>query len=189
MGQRKETTAPFPHKDPLFEQVEEEDLQVALKAEEKERAPVDYADGDGFGLEIGVQCRRKVGRALIQLFIGCQSQHLHLGQRRLGGRHGQGMFAEGAAEKDRLFAGDRVIAILPHTAVNIVHDRGLAGDNADRHAATGDLAIGGQIGLDPIPGLRPAWVDAKTADHLVKDEDDAGLFGQLTQRMDKLDRL
>ena len=59
------------------------------------------------------------------------------------------MFAEGTAEKDGLFAGDGVIAILPHAAVNIVHDRGLAGDIADRHAATSDLAIGGQICLTP----------------------------------------
>ena len=46
----------------------------------------------------------------------------------------------------------------------------LAGDDADRHAAADDLAVGREIGPDAEPGLRAAGMDAEAGDDLVEDQ-------------------
>ena len=66
-----------------------------------------------------------------------------------------------------------------------MHDFALAAIGGGRQTPADDLAQAGQIGLDPIMGLRPAGTDAKTGNHLVEYEHDILFIGDLPQSLQK----
>ena len=99
------------------------------------------------------------------------------------------MLAEGAAEVGGLGARVGGVAVLPEAAVNAVHEGRAARDDADGQAAAGDLAVGGEVGCDAEPRLRPAGMDAETRHHLVEDQNDAGCLRPRPQLVQELARL
>ncbi len=103
--------------------------------------------------------------------------------------HRQRVLAEGAAEVGGLGARVGSVAVLPEAAVNAVHEGRAAGNDADGQTAAGDLAVGGEVGCDAEPRLRPAGVDAETRHHFVEDQNDAGLARPRPQLMQEVARL
>ena len=73
----------------------------------------------------------------------------------------------------------RVIAILPEPAIESIHERGLAGQDANRHATADHLAVSDEIGADAKQGLRAARMDAETRDDFIEDECGPGFCCQL----------
>ena len=74
-------------------------------------------------------------------------------------------------------------------AVDPIHEPRRAGDDADRHAAADDLAVGGEVGPDAEPLLRAARRDAEAGDHLVEDQRGADLARDRAQLAQELARL
>ena len=89
------------------------------------------------------------------------------------GRHGEGIAREGS----RLVNGSR--------GGEVFHDLPAAAEGADGEAAPDDLPQAGKIGGDAGQGLPAAVGDAESGDHLVEDQEDAVLAGDLPQRFEE----
>src|SRR5690606_13399607 len=75
----------------------------------------------------------------------------------------------------------RIVAELPVAAVQRVHVLALAGDYANRIAATDHLAVRAQVGLDAEQTLRAGRVRTEAGHDLVEDQQRAGFPGYLAQ--------
>ena len=107
-------------------------------------------------------------------------------QHRLGGGQRQRMAHEGAGEEGRRDLGDGIVAVAPRAAVERVHEARLAGENADRHAAADDLAVGREVGADAEQRLHAAGMDAEAGDDLVEDEGRAAGLGDRAQLLQEV---
>lgn len=95
------------------------------------------------------------------------------------------MAAIGSGKKCRSHLREGAVAVSPGSAVDEIHEPPLAGDERQRQSAAGDLAIGGNVGIDAEMGLRAAGCDAEASDHLVEYQRASGLFGYASQLMEK----
>ncbi|NKA55413.1 hypothetical protein GO279_04174 [Ralstonia solanacearum] len=99
------------------------------------------------------------------------------------------MLAEGARVEGRVRLRVRGVAVAPLAAVHRIEIGGRPGHHPRRHASADDLAVGRHIGLDAVPGLRAARMQAEPHDDFVEDQRDAVLARQLAQRVQELARL
>ncbi len=186
---REEAVAPLPDVHPLLHHVVVEELGIGGEVEPEERVRVHGPDRHLVGLEEPVQALGEAGGAGVQGLLQRRPLLLQIAQHLARRGHGQRVLAEGAAEEGGVALRPGVVAEAPHAAVDAVHVLGRAGHDADRQAAAHDLAVGRDIGPDAEVRLRPAQVEAEAADHLVEDQGDAGLGGQLPQVVEELHRL
>ena len=100
--------------------------------------------------------------------------------------HRQRVPHEGSGKEGHRRIWEAVIAILPLTTIKGVHVLRFARDNAHRHAAAHDLAIGDQIRINAVIILRTARAEPKARDHLIKDEERACLAGHTAHLADEL---
>ena len=63
-----------------------------------------------------------------------------------------------------------VVAVLPVTAVQSSHVLSLTSNHADRHAATDDFAVRGQVCFDAEVFLSSTESDSQASDHFVEDQ-------------------
>jgi hypothetical protein len=185
----QEEVAPLPDVHAFHHQVVEQQFQVAAVGEPEQRAePLHRQRQLTLGEEVVQRLRQPLGTgghgALQAGPLVAQ-----VGQHGLGRHHGQRVLDVGAAEEGGLALRNAVIAVLPVTAVDPVHDLGAAGDGADRVAAADQLAVGGQVGPDAEDPLRALRVRTEAGEHLVEHQHDAGLVAQPAQLADELDRL
>ena len=98
-------------------------------------------------------------------------------QHGLGGGERQRMAHERAGEEGGGRLGHGVVAVAPGAAVQRIHELRLAGQDADRHAAAHDLAVGREIGADAEHRLHAARMDAEAGDDFVEHQRSAGSVG------------
>ena len=89
-------------------------------------------------------------------------------QHRLQGSHCQRMTHESTRKEGNGRLGETVIAVLPRTAIEGVHEAGFARHHAHRHAAADNFAIGHKISINAVIPLRAARAKAKACHHLVE---------------------
>src|SRR5688572_21968586 len=90
--------------------------------------------------------------------------------------HRQWMF-EKRARENRLIGGwIGIISVVPHATIEGIHVFRLAGYGADGQSSADDFPICSNVGLHTKPGLGAAGVNAKTSDHLIKDQRDTCLL-------------
>ena len=138
--------------------------QLKLRGEEGD------AEGHAAGLEHRIKAGCEIGGSAVQPHLQRRALLLHIGQAGMGRRHGERVAAEGAAKEGHGDAGAAIIAELPWATIDRIEEAGMAGDDADRHAATDHLAIGHDVGLHAEMGLRPPGVNAESVDQLVEDQ-------------------
>ena len=80
------------------------------------------------------------------------------------------MSDERAREKRRRNLGLRVVAVLPHPAVECVHETRRTGQDSDRHSATDDFAVRREIRANSKDGLHTPRMHPKTRDDLIEHE-------------------
>ncbi len=178
---RKEAVAPFPHIQTLIYQVVIEHVQIARKNKAEQRAKIGDLQRHLSGGKPVVKALRKGGSAAIEVILQSTALAFDFLQHGFCRRHCQRVFGESTSEKGSICLRIRAIAILPEAAVNAVHELGFAGDNANRHPAANDFAVSSEVCLYAKPGLCATWMNAKTCDHFVPNQDDAGFQGQGTQ--------
>src|ERR1700761_7199535 len=83
----------------------------------------------------------------------------------------------------------RSIAILPGTSIKRIHKLRLAGENPDRMSAADHLAIRGQIRTNAKGPLPSTWGKSEAGNHLVDNERNLSLLGNLPKRSNKIHRL
>src|SRR5438876_11583749 len=82
---------------------------------------------------------------------------------------------------------NRLIAKLPSSSIQSIHEFRFAGDNAYRQAATDDLAVSNQIRANTKHRLQAARVTSKPCNNLVKNQGGAGRFSDLSEFSQKID--
>ncbi|CAM3196892.1 Uncharacterised protein [Burkholderia gladioli] len=178
--------AAFPHVQPVGEQVIAEQVEVVQAVQAEQRAAVDHLHRQPMRGEQPVQARHQRVGAAVQAGLQLRAALDQAPQHGMGGGQRQRMLAEGAGEEGGV--GARAGAGRG-AAVDAVHVRRVARDDADRHAAAHRLAIGHQVGAHLEPGLRAAGMEAEAGDHLVEDQGDAQLAGERAQPLQELARL
>lgn len=128
------------------------------------------AGGIGALLQAGEHARGVVAQLGVEARAADQ---LEGGQ---AGGHGQRVTRQCASLVDRAERGDAL------------HDRALAAEAADRHAAADDLAEGGQVGVDAVVRLGAAEGDAEAGHHFVEDQHHAVLVALLAQALEEARR-
>ena len=126
-----------------------------------------YACGIGALLQAVEHAAGVVGQLGVEAWAADQLQG---GQ---AGGHGQRVARQGAGLVDRAERGDAA------------HDFTLATEAADRHAATDDLAEGGQVRLDAVVALGAAQGNAEAGHHFVEDQHHAVLVALLAQAFEE----
>ena len=185
----QEEVAPLPDVHAFQDEVVEEQLEVSLVGEAEQRAEVmDPCRELLLGEEL-VQGGGEVLGAGVEPVLQRGTFGLEPGEYGLRRGHGHRVLDVGAAEEGGLLLGPAVVAVLPESAVDPVHDVGPAGDRTDREPAAEHLAVGGQVGLDPEDTLRAAQVRTESGEHLVEHQHHAVPVAQLPQRADELHRL
>ncbi len=136
-----------------------------------------------------VEAANQLGRARVERLLQ-RGALLHQPLQHRAGRHQhQRMLAEGARVEGRIRLRVRGIAVAPLAAVHRIEIGCRTGDHACRHPPADDLAVGRHIGLDAIPGLGTARMQAEAHDDVVEDQGDPVLARQLAQRLQELARL
>src|SRR5215813_11825361 len=98
------------------------------------------------------------------------------------------MTYEGARVKGNARFWIGVVAVVPNTAVERVHEGRLARENSHGQAAAEDLSVGREIRLDSEQRLTTAWMDAEPGHHFVEYQGGAGLRRDLTHALQEIDR-
>ena len=96
-------------------------------------------------------------------------------------RHHQRVLAGRAGEERATASWLRVVAVLPHTAVDPGHHLGAAPKSADREATSQRLSIRDQISADAEVFLSSAWCNAEASDDFVKHQHNPTRRAQLAQ--------
>jgi hypothetical protein len=152
-------------------QVEEaRELLIALEAHEEQRAEVLDPERHLHLAQEVVEPVDEARRALVELFLEFGSGFAQVKQRGARGGESDRMANERAREPGDIGLGDRIVPVLPHSAVERIHEARIAGDDADREPAADHLSVGGEVGLHTEPRLDPARVGPKARDHLVEDQ-------------------
>ena len=110
-------------------------------------------------------------------------------QHRFHRRQRERMADERAGKEGHADFGIGVVAVLPHAAIESVHEASFARKNADRHAAGDDLSVGRKIGANAKQRLASALVNAKSGNDFVEDQRGVGCFGDVANLLQKFDRL
>ena len=114
---------------------------------------------------------------------------LELLERRFDCRQRNGVPDERAGEPRHARFRKRAISVAPSTPIQGIHVESLASDDAGRKSATDDLPIGGNVRLNTEQCLCAAGVRTESRDHLVEDEGNVDLLGELAQSPQELPRL
>jgi hypothetical protein len=105
-------------------------------------------------LEVTIQTLSQMLRLRVETFLKLWTTVLDVIQRRPRSSHHQRMFEERADEERGLGTRIRGIAVLPHAAVDRIHELLFAGDDSDRHAGARGFAVSDEIGLNVEEHLR-----------------------------------
>ncbi len=133
--------------------------------------------------------RNEVGRRLVEAVLQRGSAANELGENRARGRHRQRMLAERAGVERPLDGRIRVVAVLPLAAVDPIEETSARGDDAERHAAADEFAVGRDVGFDAEVRLCAAGMNAEAGDHLVEDQRNAAPGRQVAQRAEEFARV
>ena len=189
MGGRQETREAFLNMNALFtHQVIEERREMIFgrEFEVEERSKIMNLGRHTMPLEDAVNIVHKTSGTLGQSFLEAWSGRFYMLQHRGGGCKRERVAYESAGEEGDAGGWIGVIAILPEPAIESIHERGLAGQDANRHATADHLAVSDKIGADAEQGLRAARMDAETRDDFIEDECGPGFCGQLAHRLQEL---
>jgi hypothetical protein len=107
-------------------------------------------------------------------------------QHSLDGRNSQRVANECAGEECDPNFRVRIVAKLPCSAIERIHEPALAGKNADGHATSENFSVSGQISADSKQRLATAWMNAEPGDYFVKNERCVGPGSNFTQFLEKL---
>src|ERR1700756_3468699 len=83
----------------------------------------------------------------------------------------------------------RIIAELPCAAIERVHELSCAGENADGHAASKNLPIGGQIRANIEQRLAATRMNTEPGDNFIEDQRSTGVLSNLSNLAQKFARL
>ncbi len=136
--------------------------------EEEDRTEMMNFGGYATALEDGVKVVHETTGALGQPVLQGRSRRFQMLQNRAGGGERQRVAHESAGKESYSGGWIGIVAILPHAAVEGVHECRLACQDADGHSAAGHFAIGDKIGADAEQGLYAARMDAEASNDFVK---------------------
>src|SRR5580704_19215102 len=91
------------------------------------------------------------------------------------------MADEGSGKEGNANFRERIIAVLPHAAIERVHELRLAGQDADRETAANNLAVGGHVRADTENCLGAAGMSTEPGHNFIKDESRACFCRELAQ--------
>ncbi len=140
-------------------------------------------------MQVGVDAGHHFASFFVQSLLQLRAFRLQVLQDGIGGCERQGMTDEGSSEEGDAYLGERIVAILPHAAVERVHELRLAGQDANRRPPPIIFAVGGHVGANTENGLCTAGMSTEAGHYFVKDKSRTGFSRDFAQFLQEFARL
>src|SRR5882724_8367092 len=137
-------------------------------------------------LEVVIELFGELRCALIQTLLKRGAFILHVVQSGPRRCHDQRLLKESSDEEGCLSSRIGRVAVIPHPAVNSVHEGGLARYHADWHPSSDGFAVRNKVCPDAEQTLSASWVHAETAYDFVENEGCPRPLGDLSQLFQEL---